>query len=83
MFLPSTGERVALVTTPTWARPTCTQSPWAAGSLPSSSSPTRRRCGWALRRSRASLPMKSACLVFSGTQKPMPASKGSVWSQNS
>ena len=30
---------MALVMTPTWARPTRTRSPWAAGSLPSSSSP--------------------------------------------
>ena len=42
MFFFSTGERVPDVTTPTCERPTWTQSPWPAVSLPSSSSPTRR-----------------------------------------
>ena len=39
--------------------------------------------GCSLRRISASLPMKSSVLVLSGTVKPMPASNGSVWSENS
>ena len=36
-----------------------------------------------LRSISASRPMKSSLLVSSGTVKPMPASNGSVWSENS
>ena len=50
------------MTTPTWWRPTCTQSPCAPGSFPSSSSPTSLRCGCSRRSASASLPTKSSSL---------------------
>ena len=49
-----------LVTTPICWRPTNTGSPCPAVSLPSSSSPTSVRCGWALRSSSAARPTKSS-----------------------
>ena len=57
------GDRVPLVTTPTCWRPTYTRSPWPAVSLPSSSSPTRTRCGCAIARRSAVRPTKSSSFV--------------------
>ena len=62
MFLPSIGERLPLVTTPTWERPDVDAVAVPAVSLPSSSRPTSWRCGAALRFTSASRPTKSSSL---------------------
>ena len=83
MFLFSTGEIIPLVTTPTVALPTCAPSPLVACSLPISSKPTSFFCGEAFLFIKASFPTKLSSLVFRATEKPIPASNGSVWSLNS
>jgi len=83
IFFLSIGERVALVIIPTCCFPIYTPSPCSATSLLVNSNPTRVLCGEFLRRINDSLPEKSSSFVLSGTVNAMPASNGSVWSQNS
>ena len=76
-------DKQPLVITPTWDLPTCTQSPCPAASFPISSKPTSFFWGFAFLSFKTSLPIKSSSLVFNGTAKPIPASKGSCWPSNS
>ena len=70
MFLPSRGERIDDVTSPTCARPIWMQSPWPTSTAASMSSPTNFQRGFSLRRISASRPMKSSVFDFRGTVKP-------------
>ena len=83
MFLFNVGDKQALVTIPTCALPIWTQSPWFAFSFPINSSPTNFFWGFSFLFIKFSLPIKSSVFVFSGTEKPIPASKGSCWPSNS
>ena len=54
-----------------------------AFSFPISSSPTNFFCGFSFLLIKFSLPIKLSVFVLSGTEKPMPASKGSCYPSNS
>ncbi len=73
MVLPSSGERMPLVTTPTCALPMCTQSPWLHRLVRVDLEADKLAPWMLLALDQRSRPMKSSVLVLSGTVNPIPS----------